>query len=489
VQGHLFVMDQERKDLSDYQYDYLPSSWRDSDGQTLNFNVAGSEPLAATQVRAYLANGAFIELDTENGQYWYTPSSNSELDVFTVTVRDPGGLGADLDLVFDAADLNDRDGVSAEVEDLLARVTAGSNDLNKDGVADSEQNSVANFLWQSKALFDGAKTATEETAAKEAVVNITVTGIAGEINERAQLLNLEITDFAATAPITLAPGTTAWDPLKFDLVTLESLGLQDMDISRPGLQAEFVLDLSAANIKESDYLGVRKFVSPELILEANEKDTALVTLDGTSLTEASQAGWYSFDQVSEDGDGAVSIIEDGLLKKVVVTLTDNRFGDSDLRVGSFTDPITLVFKETNKQVLVSSTLSTTNDQLLTDVAPDASVPMFYIDPGAGGVGLDYWHNTLTGDELYLPAGVLPPYACYEKVASNVFSVLPVGQGAFDVHLYLDDNGSTLLLNQAQAEVLEAIEDGYDDLGAVFASSAALSDQQIQLIGIQPELLS
>jgi len=65
----------------------------------------------------------------------------------------------------------------------------------------------------------------------------------------------------------------------------------------------------------------------------------------------------------------------------------------------------------------------------------------------------------------------------------------VGQGAFDVHLYLDDNGSTLLLNQAQAEVLGAIEDGYDDLGAVFASSAALSDQQIQLIGIQPELLS
>lgn len=82
-----------------------------------------------------------------------------------------------------------------------------------------------------------------------------------------------------------------------------------------------------------------------------------------------------------------------------------------------------------------------------------------------------------------------PYACYEKVASNVFSVLPVGQGAFDVHLYLDDNGSTLLLNQAQAEVLGAIEDGYDDLGAVFASSAALSDQQIQLIGIHPELLS
>jgi len=45
------------------------------------------------------------------------------------------------------------------------------------------------------------------------------------------------------------------------------------------------------------------------------------------------------------------------------------------------------------------------------------------------------------------------------------------------------------LNQAQAAVLGAIEDGYDDLGAVFASSAALSDQQIQLIGIQPELLS
>jgi len=115
--------------------------------------------------------------------------------------------------------------------------------------------------------------------------------------------------------------------------------------------------------------------------------------------------------------------------------------------------------------------------------------MFYIDPEAEGAGLDYWHNSLTGDDLYLPAGMLPPYPCYEKVASNMFSVLPAGQGIFDVHLYLNENGSTLLLNQEQARVLRAADQGYEDLGAVFASSAPLSDQQIQLIGIQSELLS
>ncbi len=491
VQGYLFVMDQERKDLSGYQYDYLPSAWRDSDGQRVTFGVNGGEPIAATRVRETLANGASIDVDTQSGQYWYTPASTSVLDTFTMTVRDPGGFGANLDLVFDAADLRDRDGVTAKVEDLLATVTVGSDDLNKDGVADSQQNAVANFVWKSKTLFDSANSATADTIAKDAIVNISVIGPSGTnaVNERAQLLNLKVLDFASTAPITLAPGTVAWDPLKFELVSLESLGLGDMDTSRQGLQSEFVLDLSTANIKESEYLGVRKFVSPELILEANQKGIALVTLDGTPLTQASQAGWYSFDQVSEGGDGAASIIENGIVKRVVVTLTDNQFGDSDLRVGSFTDPITLVFKAPTKQVLISSQLSGSSDQLLSDGAPAASVPMFYVDPDAKGVGLDYWHNSLTGDDLYLPAGMATPYACYEKVASNVFSVLPVGQGAFDVHLYLNENGSTLLLNQAQAGVLGAAQHGYNDLGAVFASSSALSDQQIQLIGIQQELLS
>ena len=489
VTGYLFVMDQARKDLSGYQYDYLPSSWRDSDGQSVVFNVFGSESISATRVRAALENGASIELDTQNGQYWYTPSSGSVLDVFTVSVRDPGGFGADLDLSFDAVDLNDRDGVLANVEDLLARVSNDDDDLNNDGVSDSLQNSVTNFLWQSKALFETANTATEDTVATESVVNISVTGIGGAINERAQLLSLEVTDFDSTAPITLAPGEEAWDPLTFELVSLESLGLEDIDTERAGLQSEFMLDLSNANINESDFLGVRKFVSRELIFEAKEKGIALVTLDGTPLTEQSQAGWYSFDQLSGDGDGAVSIIENGIVKKVIVTLTDNQFGDSDLRVGSFKDPITLVFKTPKKQILVSSNISTTNDQLFSDAAPEASVPMFYIDPEAEGAGLDYWHNSLTGDDLYLPAGMLPPYPCYEKVASNMFSVLPAGQGIFDVHLYLNENGSTLLLNQEQARVLRAADQGYEDLGAVFASSAPLSDQQIQLIGIQSELLS
>ena len=86
--------------------------------------------------------------------------------------------------------------------------------------------------------------------------------------------------------------------------------------------------------------------------------------------------------------------------------------------------------------------------------------------------LKAWVNTLTGDYFYAPEGTALPYACYEPMAATgLGSVLAVGKGAFDVHMYMNGQGVTQLVGVVQATQMNLAGQGYADLGALFASSA------------------
>ena len=105
------------------------------------------------------------------------------------------------------------------------------------------------------------------------------------------------------------------------------------------------------------------------------------------------------------------------------------------------------------------------------------------DPASDLKELKAWFNVLTGDYFYAPEGVAPPYACYvPTTAAGLGYVASPGQGAFDVHIYLNSAGVTELVGTQQAADLKLLENGFRDLGAVFASVAPY-EPNVELVGV------
>lgn len=136
-----------------------------------------------------------------------------------------------------------------------------------------------------------------------------------------------------------------WDPLSF-VVEADSSDLSQIDIDpyRDGTQVEVVINLSDSNLLEGDLNGYRKFVSAESIQRANQLNTPLYDLNQNLIVAP---GWYDFMQKLDGsgvpvGDGARFVIEEinGLrvISKIILTLTDNYFGDNDMTIGRIFDP-------------------------------------------------------------------------------------------------------------------------------------------------------
>jgi hypothetical protein len=227
----------------------------------------------------------------------------------------------------------------------LAQRLTGRPDLNGDGVPDANQNAVTTMAWTRGSYFTSANngqfTGVPSTSVVTVVANEGATG--NRASSITQLINFAVLpvnrDGTGGLPIdALRNAAAPWDALAFSLEPLQSLGLVDIDPQRPGLQQRVTIDISASGVKEGQFLGYVKWISPETIRAAQAAGVTLVTLDGVTLSDESQAGWYDFTRRSDTGDGARYIVENGTIKGIELILTDNAFGDIDFTVGRFTDP-------------------------------------------------------------------------------------------------------------------------------------------------------
>ena len=137
----------------------------------------------------------------------------------------------------------------------------------------------------------------------------------------------------------------SWDPISFTVSkNTDTNRLFDVNTTRDGVQVQVEIDLSGSGLREGDLNAYQKFVSPETIAAASEQGLILRDLDGRPI---SSSGWYDFTQRKDSlgnpvGDGARFSIEtingERLISQIVLTLTDNSFGDNNLDIGVIDDP-------------------------------------------------------------------------------------------------------------------------------------------------------
>ena len=343
------------------------NTWIDLDGETLTFGLSGSTVVATdtsnnpTMIEASV-NAASLKLDPRTGAYTYTPVSNTDrLDTFFVTIRDTSGNQTQLKLVFDSRDTLDRDGIGSVSESVLAGLVNQSGnatnllgDLNRDGIPDSQQNSVSTLAWRTEADFQTAidsNTAanTDPTAIICMVVNATafdpattttLTQLMGNVNTLAQILQVSISGLPSVAA-DASQFYKPWDIMNFAVESLVSTGLNDVNATRDGTQIQVSIDISKANIPlgGSGFSLYRKFVPANIISDYANAGITLTDLDGNIVTTA---GWFDFTQRTPGGDGAIGkdFNNDGKIDAIIITLTDNAFGDDSPIANTVVDPIT-----------------------------------------------------------------------------------------------------------------------------------------------------
>ncbi|MEB3307687.1 MAG: putative Ig domain-containing protein [Cyanobacteriota bacterium] len=136
-----------------------------------------------------------------------------------------------------------------------------------------------------------------------------------------------------------------WGPLSFTVAkAADAEALADADPTRPGTQVVIELDVSGSGLLEGAFNAYRKFVAPETLAAAAQQGLVLRDLDGQPIA---RAGWYDFTQrLDADGrprgDGARFEVEtiagERRLSRILLTLTDNGFGDNNLNLGVIDDP-------------------------------------------------------------------------------------------------------------------------------------------------------
>ncbi len=352
--------------------------------------------------------------------------------------------------------VTDRDGIAPSIE-----LAANNGDFNKDGIKDWEQNNVAQLPLLSLEAFNQGKNAPVDSFGAIIAGNMTADRLGSSVtlNSNAQLIDMSV---KALPQAVIPDEREAVTPLfQFSVTAQDGLSLQDADPSRPGLQTQVVIDLPAG-------------VNATNFMKYN----------------ANTGEWVDFTNIKSlngGGDGAVLVDSnrDGRVDRIVVTLTDGGVGDEDGIVnGVIVDPGALAIGDSQAMY---STKAANGDTILTSVASNAMTGIdFYTSPDQKPelVKLKAYYNTLTGDYFYAPEGVAPPYACYVELKDvNLGYVARPGQGAFDVHLYLNSKGFTELVSQVDADAMDLLEKGYRDLGAIFGSTDDINI--IVLLGSAP----
>lgn len=127
--------------------------------------------------------------------------------------------------------------------------------------------------------------------------------------------------------------------LIFSVESLLSSGLKDINPDRPGTQIQVSVDISAANLWQGIFglNGYRKEINQNVIDSYADAGIPLLDFDGVQVTKP---GWYDFTSraLYADGGQLVDFDHDGKLDAIILTLTDNSFGDNDPTLNLILDP-------------------------------------------------------------------------------------------------------------------------------------------------------
>ena len=335
-------------------------TWIDLDGQTITFGLSGGSAIEqdsagnAVTLRLVLANESTLVLNARTGQYTYYPAQGAQrTDTFEVYVTDASGNKSRLQLSFDTVDTLDRDGIETQSENNLANLVSNTNgDLNRDGTADSLQSSVTNFAWRTQQDFQTSiNPTTSQNTNPNAIISMVVNATAfdpsvtttlaqlmGNVDPLAQLLQIGVVSSNGLLS-DQANLYKPWDILDFTVESLASNGLNDINPNRDGTQIQVSIDISRANIPTTG-LGFnlyRKYISASTISAYGDAGIDLKDLSGNTITTA---GWFDFTQRTPGGDGAQfrDFDNDGKVDAIILTLTDNSFGDNNPIANKLRDP-------------------------------------------------------------------------------------------------------------------------------------------------------
>ena len=223
-------------------------------------------------------------------------------------------------------------------------------DLNADSLGDGLQNAVTTFSWINASYFQAAN-ANPYTSDLKAIVNLVAedTGSSrGVADPAVQMRDIRVdplTEQQINALQALLRFTPNWSPLGFSASirsgAADGVTNIDQDPSRPGFQWRFSLDISRTGETRDTFMSFVKWVDQATIDAYRSANLPLVDLSGDPIT---QVGWVDFTRVTPGGDGvSIGRTGDGSVLFLDYTITDNAFGDSDLRVGHITDPGMPVF--------------------------------------------------------------------------------------------------------------------------------------------------
>ena len=401
------------------------------EGVKVNAAVEGSDPDRGDSITYELSeesevtNGALVF--NEDGSYSFVPEDHfyGEVD-FEYYVEDSfGEKKGPYKVTIVIEESPDDDGIPTKLETL-----GKSDDIDGDGIPDRKQNNISHFPMTNFEDFDSAKNwangeggTTPPQSNYGAILVGSISDKDGQFNNEnyksdpnAKLKDLGIVKTPDT--IQESFGYKA-DLYQFSIVPEPGKELTDLDENpENGLQTRIVLDLPRG-IEATTYI---------------KKDTL-----GNFFSFKDDQDLSTFD----DGATLIDTDEDGLIDRIVVTLTDNARGDNDPEVGQFTDPGGLGF--------------------VRPIIDDYTTPSF----GEGqleGTELYNLNEKYTNDDIDLEGDILSYSLSTSNVAAitsaltidSATGVLSVRDSdSFDFETFVDSEGVSKM------EVLVVVKDQYN----------------------------
>ena len=287
--------------------------------------VEGTDPDTGDSITYELSQASTESKGTlefnEDGSYSFTPEEHFYGDVeFEYFVEDSfGEKKGPFKVTIKIAESPDDDGIPSKLE------TRGkSDDLDGDGIPDRKQNNISHFPMSSYQDFVSAKSWAEGTGgtippqSKYGAILVgsisDAEGQFGENNYRSDP-NAKLKDLGIVAKPNEIEQTFEFkaDLYQFSIVPEPNTTLTDLDDTRDGLQTRIVIDLPSG-IEATTYI----------------KKAA----DGSFFSFKDDQNLATFD----DGATLIDTNQDGLVDRIVITLTDNAIGDTDPELGQFSDP-------------------------------------------------------------------------------------------------------------------------------------------------------
>jgi hypothetical protein len=345
--------------------------------------------------------------------------------------------------------VTDRDGVQPSVERA-----ANNGDINRDGVQDWEQNNVAQLPLSSLQEFlAGSRAPSSSFGAIIAgdVSNVNP-GAPAQLDNTAQLLDISLQPLPAPLP---AKFTAATPVFNFSVSSEAGKSLNDSAPGVPGLQSRIVIELPGG-VKANTY---QKFNPATGRWASFVDDQNLATYD--------------------DGATLIDANGDGLVERIVVTLTDGGPGDEDGLVnGVIVDPGLLAFEQKARPVY--SVLLSSGDRYYSSNATEAAKMAAgkgnvfegsrfdMLESAQGGQKIYANKNFITEDWYFAAEGQDMPYYCYIRQPDSGFTAAAAGKGpGADFSLYMNEAGITQLLTQVEATQLGLVAKGYKQYGPIF----------------------